>query len=188
MSEMHPVRPLACARVRVLMEAYADGDLAIADPSMAEGVRAHLVTCDDCRRQHQQAVSLPFRLKALRSPAPPDSLIQGVIAAIRPARTASRRAWALLVPEGLLVVFILWYLSGLNGLVSAASGTVTDLQLLLNWGVGAADPPSVPVADVFLLIALIALAITAAYHLAVLSRLDDHAGDGQRSFHHHRRA
>ena len=62
---------LACARVRVLLETYVDGDLAQNDPETARAVREHLITCADCRRQHQQAVSLPFRMKALRSPAPP---------------------------------------------------------------------------------------------------------------------
>jgi len=168
-----PYSGLACARVRVLMEAYVDGDLASTDPTTAESVRVHLISCDDCRRQHAQAVSLPFRLKALTSPSPPEGLTKNVMNAIRPARTASRNAWALLFPEGLLVAFIVWYLSGLDGLASAASGTLTDLQALLNWGAGAAELPSVPVADVFLLVALIALAITAAYHLSILSQLGD---------------
>lgn len=168
---------LACARVRVLMEAYVDGDLQSSDPETAEQVRSHLLTCDDCRRQHDQAVSVPFRLKALRSPVPPGTIAENVMAAIRPARSAPRRAWMLLIPEGLLVAFIGWYLSGPGGLASAASGTLTDLQVLLNWTAGAADLPRVPVADVFLLIALIALAVTAAYHLAVLARLDDGSRD-----------
>jgi hypothetical protein len=43
------------------------------------------------------------------------------------------------------------------------------------------------VADVFLLIALIALAITAAYHLAVLSRLGDESRGAQPTFRGHRR-
>lgn len=172
-----PMNRLACARVRVLMESYVDGDLLATDPTTSEQVRAHLVACDDCRRQHDQAVSLPFRLKALRSPAPPASITANVMAAIRPVRNASRRAWWLLVPEGLLVVFILWYLSGLDGLASAASGTLSDLQVLLNWSAGAAELPRVPVADVFLLIALIALAVIAAYHLAVLARLEDDTPD-----------
>jgi len=108
--------------------------------------------------------------------------------AIRPARAASRSAWALLIPEGVLVAFIVWYLSGLDGLASAASGTLTDLQSLLNWGAGAAELPSVPVADVFLLIALIALAITAAYHLSVLSRMGDEPRGAQPPLRGHRKA
>lgn len=183
-----PYGGIACARVRVLMEAYVDGDLASSDPATAESVRVHLVSCDDCRRQRAQAVSLPFRLKALTSPSPPDGLMKSVMNAIQPTRTASRNAWALLVPEGLLVAFIVWYLSGLDGLASAASGTLTDLQALLNWGAGAAELPSVPVADVFLLIALIALAITAAYHLSVLSRLGDESHGARPTLHGHRRA
>jgi predicted anti-sigma-YlaC factor YlaD len=165
-------RPLACARVRVLMEAYVDGDLAAGDPQTHEEVRAHLAICDDCRHQYEQAASLPFRLKALRAPAPPNALVANVLAAVGSKRATSRRAWALLIPEALLVAFIVWYVSGLDGLASVAGGTLSDLQSLLNWGAGAATVPSVPVADVFLLIALIALAVTAAYHLSVLARLD----------------
>ena len=153
------------------MESYVDGDLASEDPDTAAQVRGHIATCADCRRQHDQAVSLPFRLRALRAPAPPSALVENVMRAVTPPRADSRRAWALLIPEGLLVAFIVWYLSGLDGLVSQASGAFSDLVLLLNWGAGAAAPPSVPVADVFLLVALIALAITAAYHLSVLSHL-----------------
>jgi predicted anti-sigma-YlaC factor YlaD len=157
--------------VRVLIESYVDGDLATTDPDLASRMKVHLAGCEDCRRQYQQAVSLPFRLKALRAPMPPPSLLNSVMSAVRPAHVESRRAWTLLIPETALVAFIVWYLSGLEGLASVASGTVSDLQVLLNWGVGAAQPPSIPVADVFLLAALIALAITAAYHLSILSRL-----------------
>jgi predicted anti-sigma-YlaC factor YlaD len=163
---------LACARARVLIEAYVDGELAASDPGLARQMKDHLAGCDDCRRQYRQAVSLPFRLKALRTPVPPDSILGNVMRSIRPTQTESRRAWTLLIPEAALVAFIVWYLSGLDGLATVASGAVTDLQVLLNWGVGAAQPPSIPVADVFLLAALIALAITAAYHLSILSRLD----------------
>lgn len=163
---------LACAHARVLIESYVDGELVTSDPELAAQMKAHLAGCDDCRRQYRQAVSLPFRLKALRAPAPPASLVGEVMRSITPVRAQSRRAWTLLIPEAALVAFIVWYLSGLDGLASVASGTLTDLQNLLNWGVGAAQPPSIPVADVFLLAALIALAITAAYHLSILSRLD----------------
>jgi predicted anti-sigma-YlaC factor YlaD len=162
---------LACARVRGLIEPYVDGDFATTDPDLESRMKLHLAGCEDCRGQYQHAVSLPFRLKALRAPVPPPSLLGSVMNAVRPARVESRRAWTLLIPEAALVAFIVWYLSGLEGLASVASGTVSDLQVLLNWGVGAAQPPSIPVADVFLLAALIALAMTAAYHLSILSRL-----------------
>jgi anti-sigma factor RsiW len=165
--------PLACARVRVLLEAYVDGDLAATDPHRAAEVRAHIATCADCRRQHDQAVSLPFRLKALASPTPPASLVAGVMNSIAPARRTSRRAWTLLVPEGLLVAFIVWYLSGLDGLTALTAGTWSDLQTLAGWGAGNAPLPSIPVADVFLLAALIALTAIAAYHLSILARLSD---------------
>ena len=164
---------LACARVRVLLESYVDGDLAASDPRTAGQVRAHLATCDDCRRQHDQAVSLPFRLKALGAPTPPASLVARVMGSIAPARRTTRRAWTLLVPEAMLVAFILWYLSGLEGMVSLAAGTLSDLQALAGWGSGAAPLPSIPAADVFLMGALIALTAIAAYHLSVLARLSD---------------
>jgi anti-sigma factor RsiW len=164
---------LACGRVRVLIESYVDGELAANDPATADQVRAHIAACDDCRRQHDQAVSLPFRLRALRAPSPPDSLVGNVMRSVAPERNVARRAWMPLIPEGVLVAFIVWYLSGFDGLAREASSAVTDLQNLLNWGNGAASLPHVPVADVFLLIALIALALTAAYHLSVLSHLAD---------------
>jgi anti-sigma factor RsiW len=163
---------LACARVRVLLEAYVDGDLALGDPPTAQAVRDHLLTCPDCRRQHEQAVSLPFRMTALRSPAPPPALVTGVMASIAPLPETSRRAWGLLIPEALLGAFILWYLSGLEGLTAIASGAWSDLQGLAFWGSGTAPLPNVPVADVLLLGAFIALTAIAAYHLSVLSQLD----------------
>ncbi len=163
---------LACARVRVLLEAYVDGNLGLSDPASAQAVRDHLLTCADCRRQHEQAVSLPFRMKALRSPVPPTSLIAAVMASIAPLPQTSRRAWVLLIPETLLGAFILWYLSGLEGLTAIASGAWSDLQGLAFWGSGSAPLPSIPVADALLLGAFIALAAIAAYHLSVLSRLD----------------
>ena len=169
---------LTCARARVLIEAYVDGDLNASDPALAQQMKIHLAGCEDCRRQHDQAASLPFRLKALRAPAPPSALMGNVMNAVRRPSVESRRAWLLLIPEAMLVAFIVWYLSGLDGLASLASGTVSDLQLLLNWGVGAADLPTIPVADVFLLAALIGLAITAAYHISILSRLDEAARGG----------
>ncbi|MHB8589878.1 MAG: anti-sigma factor family protein [Candidatus Dormibacteraceae bacterium] len=178
--------PLACARVRVLLESYVDGDLETTDAESAARVRAHLATCDDCRRQHHEAVSLPFRLKALASPTPPASLVGGVMHSIAPVRRTSRRAWTLLAPEAALVAFILWYLSGLQGLASLASGTWADLQDLAGWATGSAPLPSVPAVDVLLLAALIALTVIAAYHLSVLARLDTDAHSLSRPVRHER--
>jgi len=169
------MKALACARVRVLLEAYVDGDLARTEPETSRAVRDHLVTCADCRRQHEQAVSLPFRMKALRSPAPPASLVAGVMSSIAPQPQASRAAWGLLVPEAVLAAFILWYVSGLDGLTALASGAWSNLQGLAFWGSGTAPLPSVPVADVLLLGAFIALTAIAAYHLSLLAKLDQTA-------------
>ena len=159
-------RRLTCARVRVLLEPYVDGDLLRDDPMLAAGVRDHLAGCSDCRLQHDQAMSLPFRLKALGSPAPRESLLRDVMRSVTPERRFERRAWALLVPEGVLLAFILWYLSGLEGLASLASGLIGDLASL-----GSGSVPPVPPVDALLLIALIALMAIAAYHLSVLIRL-----------------
>ena len=158
--------PLACARVRVLLEAYVDGDLARDDPALVSAVREHLAGCADCRLQHDHAMSLPFRLKALSAPPLRESLVAAVIGAVAPERSVQRRAWTLLFPEGLLAAFILWYLSGLDGLASLASGLFGDLLSL-----GSGSVPRVPPVDAVLLMALIALAATAAYHLSILIRL-----------------
>ncbi len=176
---------LACARVRVLLEAYVDGDLARDEPATARAIRDHLITCADCRRQHEQAVSLPFRMKALRSPAAPESLIAGVMRSIAPQPQTSRAAWGLLVPEALLGAFILWYVSGLDGLTALASGAWSNLQGLAFWGSGTAPLPSVPVADVLLLGAFIALTAIAAYHLSLLARLGQTATAPRLSEHRH---
>jgi predicted anti-sigma-YlaC factor YlaD len=162
---------LACARVRVLLEPYVDGDLAQADPALAIAVREHLAGCADCRRQHDQAMSVPFRLKALTSPRPPESLVGEVMRAVASPRRAYRRAWTLLAPEAVLATFIVWYLSGLDGLTTLASGIFGDLQRLAGWGSGTGSLPTVPRSDVVLLVALIALTVIAAYHLSLLIQL-----------------
>ena len=162
---------LACARVRVLLEDYVDGDLAAASPDLAAAVREHLAGCADCRRQHEQAVSLPFRLKALSSPEPAKSLTRDVMRAIAPETKGYRRAWTLLAPEAVLAAFILWYLSGVDGVTSIASGIANDLQGLAGWGAGGGSLPVVPGVDVLLLSALIALAAIAGYHLSLLVKL-----------------
>lgn len=171
-------QPMQCARVRVLLEAYVDGDLARDDPALALSVREHIATCSDCRRQHEQASSLPFRLKALTAPAPRDSLLEEVMRSVAAERTTSRRAWMLLAPEGILVAFIFWYLSGLDGLSSIASGAFGDLLSL-----GTGELPQIPRVDVLLLVALIALAAVAAYHLSILIRLAPGVSPARRAAH-----
>jgi anti-sigma factor RsiW len=156
-------RVLACARVRVLMEPYVDGEL---EPAIAAAVRGHLAGCEECRRQHDQAMSLPFRLKALASPPPRETLVAGVMRAVAPTREVAVRAWTLLAPEAVLVAFILWYLSGLDGLSSIASGVFDDLQ-----GLAGGSLPAPPQVDVLLLLALIALTAIAGYHLSILIRI-----------------
>lgn len=162
---------LACARVRVLLESYVDGDLGREDRQLHAAIGDHLAGCQDCRHQHHQAVSVPFRLKALGSPLPPQSLIGDVIRSIAPSRHVKRRMWTLVAPEAILAAFILWYVSGLDGLTSVASGIFQDLQGLAGWGSGAGPLPSVPSVDVVLLVALIALTAVAAYHLSLLIQL-----------------
>ncbi len=164
--------PLACARVRVLLEAYVDGDLERTDAATAAAVRSHLATCADCRKQHHQSVSLPFRLKALSSPPPAQSLVADVMRSVAPQRRSYRRAWTLLAPEAVLAAFIVWYVSGVDGLTSLASGMVSDLQRLAGWGTGGDSLPVVPAVDVLLLLALIALAVIAAYHVSILVGLE----------------
>jgi predicted anti-sigma-YlaC factor YlaD len=165
-------QPLNCARVRVLIEPYVDGDLTSTDPALAETVREHLAGCDDCRRQHHQAVSLPFRLEALTSPKPRASLVSDVMRDVSTKRQNDRRAWTLLAPEAALAAFILWYLSGVEGLATIAGGVFNDLQGLTSWGAGAGSLPSVPAVDLVFLIALIVLTALAAYHISVLVDLD----------------
>lgn len=166
---------VACSRVRVFLESYVDGELAATDPALESAVRDHLAGCADCRRQHDQAVSLPFRLKALTSPAPRTHFVAGVMNSLEPERSAYRRSWTLLLPEAVLSAFILWYLSGLDGLATIASGVFNDLQSLAGWGAGAGPLPSVPGVDVLLLAALITLTAVAGYHLSILVRLESTA-------------
>jgi predicted anti-sigma-YlaC factor YlaD len=162
-----------------LIEPFIDGDLARTDPPRAEAVRDHLAGCEDCRRQHQQAISLPFRLKALSTPAPRAALVPDVMRQVSTARQNDRRAWTLLAPEAALAAFILWYLSGVQGLATIAGGVFTDLQSLTTWGAGAGSLPSVPAVDLVFLVALIVLTALAAYHISVLVAIDPATSQGQ---------
>jgi anti-sigma factor RsiW len=148
-----------------LLEPLVDGEL---DPKRELAVRAHLGACASCRAEHEQAASLPTRLRALRAPDPPPSLAADVMRSVAPR--GSRLAWALLAAQVLVATGIGSYVSGLSGLALLAGGVAGDLASLAGWTSGAAAPPPPASADVFLLLAFIGLMGLAAWHLALLAR------------------
>jgi hypothetical protein len=108
------------------------------------------------------------------------SLVSDVMREVSSTQLNDKRAWTLLAPEAALAAFILWYLSGVQGLATIASGIFTDLQTLTNWGAGAGSLPSIPAVDLVFLIALIVLTALAGYHISVLARLDATPPQGPR--------
>src|SRR5258706_14000254 len=134
---------LACARARVLIESYVDGDLATTDPDLASRMKLHLAGCEDCRRQYHHAVSLPFRLKALRAPVPPPSLLNNVMNAVRPARVHARRAWAVLLPAAPLRRFFEWCLSRLAALASLGRAAHPHCQWVRHRSAGDRRPAGI---------------------------------------------
>jgi predicted anti-sigma-YlaC factor YlaD len=158
---------MRCAEVRRKLEQLADGDL---DRATQAAVRAHIRGCQACSAAYDDAVSLPARLRALASPAPPPSLIPLVMSRLASGRRLGRLRWALLVPEALLVGFIMWYVSGPAGLADLATSTAGDVSRYLAWTWGLADPPVTAATDGLLTLALAVLARVSAAHLAVLVR------------------
>jgi anti-sigma factor RsiW len=152
--------------VRSRLELLVDGEL---DAAAAAELRAHLGRCPSCRRQHREAASVPARLRALRSPAPPASLVDNVMRRVAPGSRALE-VWGLLVPEVLLVLIAAWYTSGMGGLLEVARRTASDAGAFVSWGNGGGSPPAPVPGDLFLLIVTLLIAALSLWHLSLLAR------------------
>ncbi|HLQ60668.1 MAG TPA: zf-HC2 domain-containing protein [Candidatus Acidoferrales bacterium] len=153
---------MTCSQVRPHLEALADGEL---DPGRARELRAHLLSCPSCTADYRLAVSLPGRLQALRSPAPPAGLVTGVLRAV--GRRPPLLAWGLLAPEILLALLIAWYLS-FAGIANLAGSTWGDVSSA--WTTGFSSLPQPPAVDLFLVLCFLALVALAALQLALFTR------------------
>lgn len=156
-----------CAVVRERLEPFVDGEL---DEQRAAAVRAHLEECDRCRVHHVEASSLPARLGALRSPDAPPTLVHDVLQRVRDGQIGPLRLWAPLVAELLLFLVVLWYGSGVGGLLTFVGRTASDVAALMSWGAGEASMPPPTAADLFLLLLNGMLVAVTLYHLTLLSR------------------
>jgi len=155
-----------CSEVRRRLEALVDSEL---DEATTQALRAHIATCASCRSQHREATSVPARLRALRCPEPPSSLVDEVMRRVAP-RNRALDVWGLLVPEVLLVLVAAWYTSGIGGLVGIARRTAGDVAAFLDWGTGNGDPPTPIPGDVFILLVALLLAALSLRHLSLLAR------------------
>jgi len=162
-----------CHELRQRLEPLVDGEL---DQETAARLEAHLRACSGCSKAYEEAVSLPFRLRALKAPEPPPALVPAVMRAWgapasldQPAVWTRPVIWAPLLAEGGLAGIIGLYLSGLAGVAALARATVGDLGALWGWGVGSSTPPSDFSADLVVVGALLLMVVT-IYHLAVLVR------------------
>jgi len=155
-----------CARVRSRLELLVDDRL---DAGAAAAVRGHLAACPACRAHHQEAASLPSRLRALRSPDPPPALVGEVMRRVAP-RGRALETWGLLVPEAVLVLVAAWYTSGTGGLVEIARRMASDAARALDWTTGAADSPAPVPGDLFMLLVTLLLAALTLWHLSLLAR------------------
>ena len=157
---------LECREVRPRLELLVDKEL---DAATAAALRAHIAHCGSCRSLHGEAASVPARLHALRSPAPPASLIGEVMRRVAP-RSRAVEVWGLLVPEVLLVLVAAWYTSGIGGLVEVARRTVSDVAAFVDWGAGRGSLPAPVPGDLFMLLVTLLLAVLTLWHLSLLSR------------------
>ena len=110
-----------------------------------------------------------MRLRALRSPAPPASLIDEVMRRVAP-RSRALEVWGLVVPEVLLVLVAAWYTSGIGGLVEVSRRTASDVAAFLSWGAGSGDLPAPIPGDLFMLLVTLLLAALTLWHLSLLAR------------------
>jgi len=163
--------PVRCAEVRPLLEGLVDSEL---DTAHAAILRDHLAQCADCRLQHQEAVSIPNRLRALKAPEPPPELVISVLSAVAAVRAGEqsrgRLIWKPVVAEVLLSAVIGWYISGFAGLGSITTATFGELAQLFGWSSGAAALPTAPSSDLVLVLACLSLIAVTAYHLMLIAR------------------
>jgi len=157
---------MTCGDVRARLELLVDAEL---DPALAPSLRAHIARCRSCRAQHREAASVPMRLRALRSPVPPASLIDEVMRRVAP-RIRPLEVWGLLVPEVLLVLVAAWYTSGIGGLAEVARRTASDVAAFVGWGTGSGDLPAPIPGDLFMLVVTLLLAAVSLWHLSLLAR------------------
>lgn len=158
---------VTCAVVRERLEAFVDGEL---DDGRMAGVRAHLDLCERCRAHHAEASSLPSRLAALRSPDTPPALVHDVLRRVRDTQVGPLRLWSPLAAELLLFCVVLWYGSGVSGLMTFVGRTASDVGALMSWGAGEASMPAPTAEDLFLLLLNGLLVAVTLYHLTLLSR------------------
>jgi anti-sigma factor RsiW len=164
----------SCHELRQRLELLVDLEL---DQETAARLEAHLRGCSGCSRAYEEAVSLPFRLRALEAPEPPPALVPAVMRAVTTPAGLARRAvwtrpmiWAPLVAEGGLAGIIGLYLSGLAGVAALTRATAEDLGALWGWGVGSSSPPSDFSADLVVVVGALLLMVVTIYHLTVLVR------------------
>ncbi len=163
-----------CHELRQRIEPLVDREL---DQETAARLETHLRGCSGCSRAYEEAVSLPFRLRALKAPEPPPALVPVVMRAVRAPAGLQRPAvwtrpliWAPLVAEGGLAGIIGLYLSGLAGVAALARATAEDLGALWGWSAGSSSPPSDFSADLVVVVGALLLMVVTIYHLTVLVR------------------
>ena len=155
-----------CREVRPRLELLVDAEL---DAATAAALSDHIARCGSCRAQHREAASVPARLRALRSPAPPASLVDEVMRRVAP-RSRALEVWGLLVPEVLLVLVAAWYTSGIGGLVEIVRRTASDVAAFFDWGAGGGSLPAPVPGDLFMLLVTLLLAVLTLWHLSLLAR------------------
>jgi len=172
---------LGCTDVRPLLEGFVDLEL---DADRSGAVREHLAGCTDCRKQQEEPLSIPSRLRALRDPEPPAELLASVLSAVSAIEVREeargRLIWKPVVAEVILSAIIGWYISGFAGLGSITNATFGELAQLFGWSSGAAALPAAPSADLLLVLACLSLIGVTAYHLMLIARSSGRRESGRR--------
>jgi predicted anti-sigma-YlaC factor YlaD len=157
----------ACIAVRAQLEALVDGEVGERTSRL---LRSHLSVCPECRALYASAASLPNRVAALPAPAPPPSLLAGVVHLVKRDRVRPLHFWGLFATEAFLVLTAAWYLSGVAGLLDLAGRTAVDVGGWIGWLAGQSAMPDPAAGDLFLLLICSVLLVVTILHLALLSR------------------